>query len=59
MASNLLKSNNTIEFPSIAIYWYEAKNTINPFKQPKCVQELKLANFKNYVYKLQEYCLPA
>ena len=31
----------------VAIYWYEAISTINPFKQTKHALELKLSNFKN------------
>ena len=36
------------------MYWYDAINTINPFKQLKCNLELKFSDFKIFK-KLQEF----
>ena len=49
-ASHLLKTMAQLHF----LLLVQAMSTINPFKQPKCVLKLKLANLK-----LQDIiCLP-
>ena len=35
-------------WPYTYIYWYNAINTINPFKQLKCALESKLPSFKTF-----------
>ena len=54
---NQLYNNVSFKYWSF-IYWYEAIDSINPFKQPKHALQFKLSNFKNFVNYKQIVCLP-